>query len=164
MRYSEIIPHPRPESLQLVVRLMPAIYNRFPVDISDGPPFAEINLRSAQVSYPDPLADDGTVSMDCLLWLVEAVRNASASMRFPICIVLDDDEAVYFEPTGEFQYSRKPPRGGLPLNVLTEPPVEPVPASATFALPANENAELYVQKIVESVLADLRSVERGSDL
>lgn len=134
MRYSEIIPHPRPEELQLVVRLMPAIYNRFPVEISDGPPFAEIDLRSAQVSYPAPWADDGTVSMECLLWLVEVVRNASTSLLFPICLVLDQDEAVYFEPDGHYQYSRKPPRGGLSLNLLTTPPSEPLPASVTIAM------------------------------
>lgn len=137
MRYSEIIPHPRPEALELVVRMMPAIYNRFPVKISDGPPFAEIDLRSARISYPDPFADDGTVSMECLLWLVEAMRNASASLRFPICLVLDEDEAVYFEPDGRYQYSRKPPRGGLPLNMLTDAPNEPLPSSVTIRAEPN---------------------------
>lgn len=113
---------------------MPAVYNRFALKISDGPAFAEIDLRSAKVSFPNPLADDGTLSMECLLWLTEALANATTTLRHPICLVLDEDEAVYFEPDGSSHYSRKPPRGGLPLNMLMEPPSEPLPASVSIDL------------------------------
>ena len=135
MRHSEIVPHPRPEALKLVVRLMPAIYNRFAVQISNGPPFAEIDIRSARVTFPNPIADDGTLSMECLFWIVEAVADASTTLRHPICLVLGEDEAVYFEPNGSSRYSRTPPRGGLPLNALMKPPKEPLPASVAITVP-----------------------------
>jgi hypothetical protein len=121
------------QPLELVVRLMPAVYNRFPIAVEVGPPEAEINIRSARVRFPQPFRGDGSISDDCLTWIIDAVANASAMLRFGMCLVLSDDEAIYVEPDGTVTASTKPPRGGVRLNLLTKEPDEPLPSSVTIS-------------------------------
>lgn len=109
------------ETIELVVRVMPAVYSRFYIQILDGPPSAQIDVRSAHLSYPDPHDKTGRLSEECCLWLLNAVAQASAALNLPMCVVFGRRDSIFAEPDGTMRYSDSPPRGGLPLNSLLEP-------------------------------------------
>jgi hypothetical protein len=90
---------PAVSKVELVIRLMPAIYSRLPVEIVDGPPDGDITFKAVRISFPDPLNLDGTITDALFEWLVEKVKEASARFQRRMSIVAGD-LAVYVEVDG----------------------------------------------------------------
>jgi len=110
---------PAVPTLQLVVRLMAAVYSRLPIEIVAGPEHADITLQGARVSYPEPFDTGGMITKPCLNWIIEAVKTASAKLRLRMCIVADD-AALYVEPSGRTVASTTKPAGGIEITPIID--------------------------------------------
>lgn len=110
---------PAVRSLQLVVRLMPAVYSRLPIKIVLGPEHADITLQGAHVKFPEPFNTGGMIGEPCFQWIVQAVKSASAKLRLPMCIVADD-VAFYVKPDGQTLASTTKPAGGIEINPIID--------------------------------------------
>jgi hypothetical protein len=120
------------EPLELVVYLMPGVYSRFRIRLDVGPRRGVVDLRSATVTYPQPFREDGSISGGCFGWIAHVVTSAARTLGHRMCLVLSADRAVYVEPDGRVLSSKVPPSGGLPINLFTDEPAEPLPAAVTI--------------------------------
>lgn len=91
----------------LVVRLMPAIYVRYPIEflLQNG---SILHPKALIPLEPEPFDKDGGLTADCRRELIETVRFESRESGLRMCIVFGSDEAVYVEPSGGY-FSGSPP-------------------------------------------------------
>ena len=105
---------PAVRDVELIIRLMPAVLSRLPIEIIDGPADADITFKTVTISFPEPLNLDGTISDAMFEWLVEKVAEASARFQRRMSIVAGD-LAVYVEPDGRVIASTILPQSDLEL-------------------------------------------------
>lgn len=97
----------------LVVRLMATVYQREDIEFRVGEPAAEIHARRSFVQHPRPFNADGSLSEECRTLLVNTVLEASARLRFRMCLVWEADASTYVEPDGSVVNRRGRPAGGV---------------------------------------------------
>ena len=97
----------------LVVRLMPAVYVRYPIDFlqNSGSKLSSEALLSPE---PEPFDKDGKLTTDCKKKLIEVVRFEARESGLRMCVVFAPKEALYVEPSGRC-YAALLPSGGMDL-------------------------------------------------
>lgn len=105
---------PSVQKVELVVRLMPAIYSRLPVEIVEGPPEADISFQAVRISFPQPFDLDGSITEALFEWLVEKVKEASVKFQRRMSIVAGT-LAVYIELDGRVITSTTLPQSDVEL-------------------------------------------------
>ena len=111
-RQAPQISWPSVHNVELVIRLMPAVYSRLPVEIVAGPQEADISFQAVRLSFPQPFNLDGSITEALFEWLVEMVKEASVKIQRRMSIVVGD-LAVYVEPDGRVMPSAILPHSDL---------------------------------------------------
>lgn len=99
----------------LIVRLMPAVYQRERIDIRKGEPLVAISPGTTYVQHPEPLNGDGSMSVDCRALLLNAVKEAVQRTRFRMSVIWGERAASYVELDGSINASTQIPSGGIQL-------------------------------------------------
>ena len=99
----------------LIIRLMPAVYQRHQINVFRGEPLVEIGHSKNLVQHPEPITDDGVITPGCRTLILDAVLEAVTRTKFRMAVVWGEKEASYVEPDGSINESTEPPSGGVPL-------------------------------------------------
>jgi len=99
----------------LVIRLMPAVYQRHQITVYRGEALAKISHDKNFVQHPEPITDEGVITPGCRKLILDAVFEAVTRTKFRMAVVWGEEEASYVEPDGSINESTEPPSGGVPL-------------------------------------------------
>ena len=100
----------------LVVRLMPAVYVRYPIDFLQDSG-SKFSTEALLLPEPEPFDKDGKLTADCRKKLIEAVRFKARESGLRMCVVFALKEALYVEPLGQC-HAGQPPSGGADLGTF----------------------------------------------
>jgi hypothetical protein len=109
---------PRTASLYpyLVIRFIPAVYQRDRIQIRVGPPAVEIVNRRCFVQHPAPFTADGTLSPDCRELLIAGVQTAVRRLGFRMWIAWAQSSCTSIEPD-RISPAGEPSGGSVPFKV-----------------------------------------------
>lgn len=99
----------------LIVRLMSAVYQRENIDVRKGEPLVAISPHKTYVQHPEPIADDGNMSIGCRTLLLNAVKDAVNRTKFRMSVIWGKADASYVELDGSINASTEIPSGGIQL-------------------------------------------------
>jgi hypothetical protein len=101
---------------QLVMRLFPGIYPRFPIELTHGEPAeARIQIYGRLFSLRHPGVDPDARTLDAAArqFLADAILDAVRTTGRRMCLVLGPHECLYIEPDGRMDPSKEQPSLGL---------------------------------------------------
>ncbi len=99
----------------LIIRLMPAVYQRHQITVYRGEPSVEISHDKNFVRHPEPITDDGAITPDCRTLILNAVLEVVKRGPFRMAVVWGEKEVSFVERDGSINESTEPPSGGVPL-------------------------------------------------
>ena len=132
--YNEILPFsgiptepldkPTSEYPYLVVRFMPAVYQRERIDIRRGEAAVHIGPGSCFLRHPDPFDGEGAIRESCRALLLEGVMAAVLRTQLRMCVVWAADKASYVERDRPIKELNSIPSGGfmLPSKIAFDAP------------------------------------------
>ena len=101
----------------LVVRLMPAVYNCYPIEFAWNGNTSSIP-EALTLFEPNPFDADGNLTPECRRKLIELVGFEARETGFRMCVVFGPKEAVYVEPEGAILEASQLPVGGVDIGTL----------------------------------------------
>ena len=99
----------------LIIRLMPAVYQRHQITVYRGEPLVKISHDKNFVRHPEPITDDGAITPDCRTFILNAILEVVKRGPFRMAVVWGQKEVSYVERDGSINESTEPPSGGVPL-------------------------------------------------
>lgn len=99
----------------LVVRIMPAVYQRERIDVRIGEPSVAISPNRTYVQHPEPITDDGSMSVGCRTLLLNAIKEAVNRTKFRMSVIWGEGDVSYVEHDGSIKASTVIPSGGIQL-------------------------------------------------
>jgi hypothetical protein len=97
----------------VVVRLMATVYQRHRIVFSSC---SEVDEKKVfHVIWHQRIDRSKPIPPSALDELIAAVKKASRSSGFRMCIVLSENDALYVEPCGQIVRKSDPPSGGISL-------------------------------------------------
>jgi hypothetical protein len=108
----------------LVVRFMPAVYQREQIDIRQGEAAVHISPGSCFLRHPDPFDGEGAIRESCRALLLEGVMAAVLRTQLRMCVVWAADKASYVERDRTIKVLNSIPSGGfmLPSKIAFDAP------------------------------------------
>ena len=97
----------------LVVRLMPAVYQRESITIQIGPPRVHVGFRDTFAHHPAPFTHIGQIGRGLKELLIAATAEAVERTGFRMCLVWSTVSCTFVERDGVVNESDDPPDGGL---------------------------------------------------
>lgn len=98
----------------LVVHLMPAVYNRYPIEFAWSGNTNSIP-EALTLFEPNPFDKSGELTAECRRKLIEVVSFEARETGLRMCVVFGPNEVVYVEPEGVIQEAAQPPVGGVDI-------------------------------------------------
>ncbi len=99
----------------LIIRLMPAVYQRHQITVYRGEPLVTIGHGRNFVQHPEPITDEGVITPGCRTLILNAVLEVVKRGPFRMAVVWGEKEASYVERDGSIEESTVRPSGGIPL-------------------------------------------------
>ncbi len=95
----------------LVVRLMAAVYYRYPIEFAWNGNTSSIS-EALILFEPNPFDADRKLTLESKRKLIEVVSFEARETGLRMCVVFGPMEAVYVEPEGAIQEAAQPPVSG----------------------------------------------------